>query len=84
MHKLMIVRAIPNPSIAVNDTGDFIVVWSGADQESNGIYAQRFNASSQELMPAFLVNTNQEKNQTNPDIAIGEDRTRLWGLWSAI
>jgi|GEM_PF-2121908 len=63
----------PNPSIALNASGAFIITWNGRDNEDNGIYAQRFSASGTALGAAFLVNGNQVKEQKNPDIALWDD-----------
>ena len=63
----------PNPMIAMNDSGDFIIVWSGGDTDKNGIYTQRFNNTSDLLEDAFLVNGIEEKNQRNPDVALLND-----------
>jgi phosphoheptose isomerase len=31
-----------NPSVGMNDRGDFVVAWNGPDADSDGIYARRF------------------------------------------
>ena len=63
----------PRPSVSVNNTGDFIIVWNGADTEENGIYAQRYNANGVIIGPTTLVNTNETKDQVNPDVTLFDD-----------
>ena len=62
-------------SVAVDDDGDFVVVWRsyGQDSDGYGIYAQRYNASGVAQGSEFLVNTTTVNNQRDPSVAIDAD-----------
>jgi len=61
-----------SPSVAIDDDGDFVVVWSSESQDgsSQGIYAQRYSASGVPQGGEFLVNTYTPGAQTYPRVAI--------------
>ena len=63
----------PQPVIAMNNSGNFIITWQGQDNDSCGIYAQRFLANETSVSNAFLVNTYQNNTQANPSIAYHND-----------
>ncbi len=66
-----------NPSVAMDDNGDFIVVWqSGAylgpspDGDRYGISAQRYNSDGTTNGSEFVVNTYTTHKQTRPKVAM--------------
>jgi len=62
-----------NPSVAMSDYGNFIVVWEdrgGQDGDGYGIFAQRYNASGGAVGDEFRVNTYTTGNQSNPSVAM--------------
>ena len=50
-----------NPTIALQDSGDFVVVWSG-------VSGRRFNAAGQPQGPAFPISTATSGTQRNPSV----------------
>ena len=59
-------------SIAVDDAGNFVIVWASKDQDGNnwGIYAQRYDAGGAAQGTEFRVNTSTNKEQLGPSIAM--------------
>ena len=51
------------PSVAMDDNGDFVVVWHGTDSSGDGIFAQRFDANGIALGGEFRVNTTEAGSQ---------------------
>ncbi len=63
------------PAVAMNDAGDFVVVWgsyagSGTDTSASGIQARRFAAGGTPLGDDFQVNTNTLYSQRRAAVAI--------------
>lgn len=61
-----------DPSVSLDGTGAYIVVWGDPQQEGNGtsgVYAQRFNASGSKLGGNFHVNSSTGANEQRPDVA---------------
>jgi hypothetical protein len=59
------------PSIAMNQAGEFTVVWCGTGRDDQyGIFGRRFSASAVPLGPEFLVNTYTTYAQWWPKIAM--------------
>ncbi|MEM6402814.1 MAG: putative Ig domain-containing protein [Cyanobacteria bacterium P01_D01_bin.116] len=63
------------PSVAVDEDGDFIITWisNGQDGDLGGIYAQRYNADGTTNGSEFQVNTFTTGNQITPSVAVDED-----------
>jgi len=59
------------PAVAIDDTGDFIVVWSsmGQDGDKGGIFGQAFRSNGNARGQEFLVNTATTGNQLQPGVA---------------
>gem|GEM_PF-4266313 len=55
-----------NSAVAGLDDGGHIVVWQGKDANCNGIYAQRYDANGDKIDAAYLVNSTENGNQTDP------------------
>jgi len=70
-----------NPSVAMDDDGDFVVVWQdgasavdGKDGDGYGVYMQRYNASGTKAGGERLVhNTYTTGDQLNPSVAMDAD-----------
>lgn len=65
-----------NPNVAMNDNGDFVVVWEDIffeDGSETGIYGQRYNRNGMKEGGQFLVNTYTRGFQSNPSVAIDSD-----------
>ena len=47
------------PAISMDDDGDFVVVWTSADQDGStvGVFGQRFDSGGAKAGPEFQVNT---------------------------
>ncbi len=60
-----------NPAVAVNNNGDFMIVWSSMDQDGDhyGIYGQLFNSSGTAIGSEFLINSTTASTQDNASIA---------------
>ncbi len=61
--------------VAVDDNGDFVVVWRSDQQDGNtwGIYGQRFSADGTKLGGEFRVNTHTLDDQIDPAVAMDAD-----------
>ncbi|HPI37919.1 MAG TPA: T9SS type A sorting domain-containing protein [Ignavibacteriaceae bacterium] len=59
-----------NPSVGINENGDFVIVWESWYQDGGdkGIYAQRFDANGQKTGNEFLVNTTTAYSQARPAV----------------
>ncbi|MCU7493879.1 MAG: T9SS type A sorting domain-containing protein [Ignavibacteria bacterium] len=74
------------PSVAMNKTGSYVVVWSSyTENEASYMYdikAKVFPASSSPSQE-FLVNRTRENTQTSPDVAIDENGNIVvvWESW---
>ena len=66
------------PKVAIDDAGDFTVVWQSANGPLNtasgyDIYARRYNSAGAPLTAEFRVNQLTEQWQYNPDVAMSGD-----------
>jgi hypothetical protein len=61
-----------NPTIAMNASGAFVVIWASAGQDGDlmGAYAQRYNASGVAQGGAIAVNTTTTGNQWPDSVAM--------------
>ena len=77
-----------NPQIAMNNTGDFVIVWdsnSTIDPNINNkteILGQRFDSSGRRIGSEFRLNTFMEKDQKNPDIVL-YDNGKFIAVWQS-
>lgn len=64
-----------DPSIAMDASGDFVVVWhsSGQDGSDEGIYAQRYDAAGMPQGSEFLVNSYTDGVQRHAAVAMDFD-----------
>ena len=61
------------PAIAMDDAGNFVVVWQSWSQDRNntyGVYAQRFDSGGNALGGEFLVNTTVNGDQSDAAVAM--------------
>ncbi len=56
------------PSVAVNGSGNFVIVWESLNQDGSGkgVYGQRFDAAGVRSGGEFRINTYVQNNQYNP------------------
>ncbi|AVH62289.1 MULTISPECIES: beta strand repeat-containing protein [unclassified Nostoc] len=59
-----------NPTVAMDNAGDFVVSWQSSDGSGNGIYAQRYSSAGVAQGNEFKVNTSTSGDQINPTVAI--------------
>jgi hypothetical protein len=62
------------PSVAMNGTGDYVVVWQslGQDGDGSGVYGQRYDAMGNTAGPEFQINTYTANYQSDPSAALDE------------
>ncbi len=63
------------PGIAMDDMGNFVIVWNSSDQDesSYGIYGQRYSASGLPQGSEFQVNSHTSDTQRFADVAMNSD-----------
>ncbi|MEQ9407094.1 MAG: cadherin domain-containing protein [Fuerstiella sp.] len=62
-----------DPSVGIDDAGNFVVVWQSKDQDGSdfGIYGQLFDSGGNAIGPGeFLVNTTTAWHQKNASVAM--------------
>ncbi len=61
-----------NPAIAIDDSGNFVVVWNSylQDGSSNGIFGRRFDSNCTPLSEEFQINIETSGNQREPSVAM--------------
>jgi hypothetical protein len=64
-----------NPSVSMDNDGDFVVTWQSAGQDGSGagIYGQRYNASGVAQGSEFKVNTYTTSDQRFSSVAMDSD-----------
>jgi len=64
-----------NPTVAMDDDGDFVISWTsyGQDGYANGIYAQRYNSAGVAQGNEFQVNTFTDYSQVNSSVGMDAD-----------
>ena len=63
---------VPNPSVAMDAAGDFVVTWQSYNQSvvASDIYAQRYASNGAPLGSTFQVNTSTLVTIPNPSVAM--------------
>ncbi|APZ93269.1 PKD domain-containing protein [Fuerstiella marisgermanici] len=56
--------------VATDAVGNFVVVWTGSDQDGSGVFAQRFNADGTAAGSEFQINTYTTDDQYKPAVAM--------------
>ncbi|HEY7168824.1 MAG TPA: DUF4347 domain-containing protein, partial [Candidatus Binatia bacterium] len=69
-------------SVAMDDTGNFVIVWASKDQDGDnwGIFGQRYDSAGVEQGSEFQINTYTTKEQLAPSVAMdsGGDFVVTW------
>ena len=60
----------PNPSIAMDAIGNYVITWTGVDSDKNGVYFRRYNSNGSPIGGEVQVNSTTSKNQSSPDVAM--------------
>ncbi len=58
------------PDVAMDDAGNFVVVWEGGDAGGRGVYLRQFSANGTPLTGDVLVNQTQTNDQTEPNVSM--------------
>jgi hypothetical protein len=59
------------PSVAMDPSGNFVVVWSAYDLQNHfDVWGRQFDGSGNPIGPDFLVNSYTSGHQTDPSVAI--------------
>jgi len=61
------------PAVAMNDGGDFVVVWQGPGVSEEDIFAQLFSAAGEPLGQELCVSGFTESRQLCPSVAMSDD-----------
>ncbi|MAT16783.1 MAG: hypothetical protein CMJ46_16110, partial [Planctomyces sp.] len=71
-------------SVSMNDSGEFVVVWSSKDQDGSleGVYAQRYDANGNALGLEFRINTETLGDQEFPSVALN-NAGRFVVIWQS-
>ena len=70
------------PDIAMDNSGNFVIVWTSPDASGNGIFGQRDNSARRGAGVQFQVNTTTANDQS--EAAIGMDSTgNFVVVWSS-
>jgi hypothetical protein len=71
------------PAVAVDGSGNFVVVWAslGQDGSDSGIFGQRFSVSGAPLGGEFQVNTYTTGFQGHPSVAVDNQVDRFVVAW---
>jgi hypothetical protein len=56
--------------VAMDATGDFVISWTGLDQNGKGVFLQRYTAAGQKLGGEVHVNPMTSGDQQLPDVAL--------------
>ena len=74
------------PDVAIDDAGNFVVVWTSIDETVNntvGIFAQRFDADGKAMGGQFRVNQVTEFGQDEPAIAMNANNGDFVITWNS-
>ena len=73
------------PAISMDANGDFVVVWQseGQDGDSWGIYAQRYDSAGVAQGAEFVVNSETNTEQRNPDVEM-DDAGNFVVVWQSL
>ncbi len=74
------------PSIAMDDAGNFMVTWSSYAQDGDhyGVYGQIYDNTASVTVPEFQVSTTTAASQHHPSVAVisGSNYTVAWTSWA--
>ena len=58
-----------NSDVASLEDGGYVIVWQAKDSNGTGIYSQKYDANNIAVDDAYLINSAQKGNQTEPNVA---------------
>jgi len=61
------------PTVAIADTGRFVIAWEGSDANKKGVLARQFNADGTALGGEISVNATTSGDQKEPSVAVASD-----------
>ncbi|MEM7347020.1 MAG: hypothetical protein AAF485_22500, partial [Chloroflexota bacterium] len=64
-----------NPTVGMHIDGDFVIAWSSSNQDgdSEGVYAQRYDASGSSVGTEFKVNSYTTGGQSGPSVGMDSE-----------
>ena len=72
-----LIFALTGPEVAMNDSGDFVVIWDSSNQPPDGdglgVFGQRYDAAGNPMGGEFPINTTTPGNQLFADLAVEDD-----------
>ncbi len=68
--------------IAMTPEGRFVIVWTGSDNDREGIFAKVFDATGNALSTEIPVNANSSGRQLQPSVAIHQSNGDFMVSWS--
>jgi len=71
------------PSVDMDDDGDFVIIWGDDDGDYTGVYARRFDSQGNPVAPAFLANSTATSSQFRGSVALDRDGDFVIGWTSA-
>jgi hypothetical protein len=69
------------PTVAMNSSGDFVISWLHSDQNSSGVFAQRYNNTGEAVGSEFQVNSYSTGPQGYPAVAV-DNQGDFIVIWS--
>ncbi|MCH9829044.1 MAG: DUF11 domain-containing protein [Gammaproteobacteria bacterium] len=71
-----------DPAVAVNGTGEFIIVWTSDEQDGHfdGIFGQRYRSDGLPEGDEFIVNATTDASESDPGVAMADngDMVVVW------
>ncbi len=67
------------PSVSVQDNGNFVITWTDARNADSDIYAQRYTNDGSTLGSNFMVTNTSKENQSEPDVKLWNGR--IYNTW---
>lgn len=65
--------SFPSTSVDMNDSGSYVVAWTGLDNDETGVFVQRYSSNGNTIGSVIQANTYTTGDQSNPDISIAND-----------
>ncbi|NOX38413.1 MAG: T9SS type A sorting domain-containing protein [Calditrichaeota bacterium] len=70
------------PTVAVDDLGNFVIVWEDKRNDSGDIYGQRYNHEGVPLGNNFIINTEKSNRQGAPRVKLWNGK--IYTVWESI
>ena len=76
------------PDVAIDDDGNFVVVWSGegsaiGDESGSGIFAKRYDDEGKAVGGQFLVNQYTQYDQDQPSVSMNQNNGDFVIAWTS-